>query len=294
MMSESMPAAKDDHAPNDYDSIPARLEAELAEYLQRREADADFDEEAWLASHPTHAAQLRSFIANHRQMDQRLKPIKNSLDDSTSTNLHSSRSRSNPPFPLLREHDFVDQVVGDYQLLNEIARGGMGRVFRARQVSLGRIVAIKMTLGSRFGSTESEARFRLEAQSAASLDHPHIVPIYEIGEVDGYCYYSMKYIEGSSLVVFRSGELRQQMTPERAVRILALVAQSRSPRASAWNTASRYQARQYLDRCARLSPTSPTLASPNVLTERAISRSRMPYWEPPAIWRRSKPKGTSN
>ncbi len=88
---------------------------------------------------------------------------------------------------------------GEYELLGEIARGGMGVVFKARHKRLNRIAAIKMIRSGKLSSSEDIQRFYVEANAAAQLDHPGIVPIYEIGEHEGQPFFAMKFIEGGSL-----------------------------------------------------------------------------------------------
>ncbi|PYK11350.1 MAG: hypothetical protein DME61_00905 [Verrucomicrobia bacterium] len=112
---------------------------------------------------------------------------------------------------------------GDYELLEEIGRGGQGVVFRARQKSLNRTVALKVIGLGQWATKAHLKRFRREAEAAASLDHPCIVPIYEVGERDGSCYFSMKFIEGGQLdEVIR----RTPMSIRQAAELIAKVART--------------------------------------------------------------------
>ncbi len=91
-----------------------------------------------------------------------------------------------------------DTTLGDFLLLEKLGLGRMGTVYKARQVSLDRIVAVKMILGG-LATKEFVQRFRTEASTAASLRHPNIVQVYDVGELDGRPYFTMEYVEGGSL-----------------------------------------------------------------------------------------------
>src|SRR5262245_47024619 len=159
------------------------LDNVLAEYIAREEAGRPADRQELLARLPQYAAELREFFANRDQMQRLAAPI----CDPESGSLRSSR--------------LVGKVryFGDYELLEEIAAGGMGIVYKARQVSLNRTVAVKMILKGTLASDEDVKRFRAEAEAAGNLQHPAIVAIYEVGLHEGQHYFSMEFVDGQSL-----------------------------------------------------------------------------------------------
>jgi WD40 repeat protein/tRNA A-37 threonylcarbamoyl transferase component Bud32 len=157
------------------------LDKVLADYLRSAEVGKPLDESELLQKYPEIAADLRSFFENRRLLEIAAEPF---------------RGNNNDLFRRAGPNRI--QYLGDYELLEEIGVGGMGVIFKARQTSLRRIVAVKMVLGDRLSTFEDRQRFRIEAEAAASLEHPNILPIYEVGEYEGRQYFSMKLVEGGN------------------------------------------------------------------------------------------------
>jgi serine/threonine protein kinase len=188
-------------APRDEGTRAERVNEVVAAYLEAAEAGRAPDRAEFLARYPDLADDLRVFLDDRARFARAAEGV------------------APPPCPA----PGTPRRFGDYELLEEIARGGMGVVYRARQVSLNRLVALKMILAGQLASEADLRRFRTEAEAAAGLDHPHIVPIYEVGEHEGQHYFSMKLVEGGSLAGRVSEWTRD---PKAAVRLLATVARA--------------------------------------------------------------------
>jgi eukaryotic-like serine/threonine-protein kinase len=118
--------------------------------------------------------------------------------------------------------------IGEYEVIEEIARGGMGVVYKARQKPVKRLVALKMILTGQMASDQERARFLREAELAANLDHPNIVPIYEVSEFQGCPFFSMKLIEGQSLsrLIKQKAQEKSAFEPKAAAQLTATVARA--------------------------------------------------------------------
>jgi WD40 repeat protein len=167
----------------------------IADFLEAERAGRAPDPEELLRQHPDLATELRSFFGDREQFRKVAGPPATASLPTGEATLVPGKIEE-PTAGTTRRY------FGDYELLEEIARGGMGVVYKARQVSLNRIVALKMILTGQLASDTEVQRFRAEAEAAAQLDHPNIVPIYEVGTQQGQHYFSMKYVEGGSLASF--------------------------------------------------------------------------------------------
>ena len=175
--------ASDDHE--------ERVERVIAEFLAAEDAGTPLDRDAVLAQHPDLADELRTFFRDHDRIGRMAAPLREAGPDETV----DSDTMADPELP--RGTRVV--YFGDYELVRELGRGGMGIVYRARQISLNRLVALKMLKSDVLASDDERRRFRNEAEAVAVLDHPHIVPILEVGEHEGHRYFTMKLVEGPSL-----------------------------------------------------------------------------------------------
>lgn len=184
---------------------PSRLDEIILDYLNAVDAGRPPDREAVMRANPELATELNAFFGD-RDRFEKLAPA-NPAKRSLSPKGASTSVR----------------YFGDYELIDEVARGGMGVVYKARQVNLKRTVALKMILVGQLANAKDVARFYAEAQAAAKLQHPNIVPIYEVGEHEGQHYFTMAFIDGESLA---HRVAREVLPPRAAAAIMLKVARA--------------------------------------------------------------------
>src|ERR1041384_4340202 len=187
-----------------------RVDEAIADYLDAVHAGKAPHPEEFIARNPELEPELRAFFADR----DRFKEFAGPLEPPAHARGERGPDRriGTPPDPRAIPPTLAPgeqppageslgtlRYFGDYELLEEIARGGMGVVYKARQTSLKRTVAIKMILAGQLAGVEDVRRFHAEAEAAARLDHPGIVPIFEVGRHEGMHYFSMAFVEGESL-----------------------------------------------------------------------------------------------
>lgn len=202
---------------NDPDDRETEFDRVVHEYYQAIERGENVDQQAFIKDHIEFADELHSFFSDLDQFGN-------------AVGLHQTKSREEiEPTSGLGSGDALVELgttiryIGEYRILSEVARGGMGVVFKARQEKLRRTVALKMILSGRFANDIQIERFYREARAAAALKHPNIISVYEIGNHLGHHYFSMDFIDGESL----SQRLRDgSMPPRRAARLVEVLARA--------------------------------------------------------------------
>jgi eukaryotic-like serine/threonine-protein kinase len=162
----------------------------LESFIAQMRAGERPDVEAAARAHPDLAEELRQLWGAVMVADAV------AVHSSTESQQTATQYRATSPDIASRS---LPWALDDYELLEELGRGGMGVVYKARQLSLGRIVALKMILRGGLASSADVTRFQAEAEVVARLEHPNIVPLYEVGQFDGQPYFTMKFVGGTTL-----------------------------------------------------------------------------------------------
>jgi len=219
----------------------------VADYLEAVKLGHPPERASLLQQFPELADELREFFADHDRMNKFAQPLRPthhasvpqepvaptlnhaaSGDQANSEHMAGTLSNDSRSEAAIRGQSAPPvgtrvRYFGDYELLDEVACGGMGVVYKARQVKLNRVVALKMILTGQFASREDVQRFYTEAEAAANLDHQGIVPIFEVGEFEGQHYLSMGFVDGESLA---TKLIEGPLPPREAAELVQTVAQA--------------------------------------------------------------------
>jgi WD40 repeat protein len=205
------------HEHSEVHSTEQRVDVVIAAFLEAVASGKTPDRQQILAQHPDLAQELAAFFADHdavQQFAQPGRPAAGAFPQEPPSQPLRDEPTSQPPgaAPAIAETVTLPprddsppapgtkvRYIGDYELLEELGRGGMGIVYKAQQCSLKRLVALKMILTGEYAGDQELARFHREAEAVARLQHPNIVQIYEIGAHAGHPYFTMEFVPGSSL-----------------------------------------------------------------------------------------------
>jgi hypothetical protein len=247
------PGAVMNPQPNHLSAREKLLQEVLAEYLNVVQAGQAPRREELLAQYPDLAPELEAFFADHDALKRLAQPSRAaSLSASPARGAGGAVTGAYPPaerapldpdanrtgaYPPVPESTAAPgdstpstpplgtkvRYIGNYELLEELGRGGMGVVYKARQITLKRLVALKMILAGEHAGPHELARFRSEAEAVARLQHPHIVQIYEVGEHEGHPYFSLEFCPGGGLDRKLNGT---PLPPQEAARLLETLARA--------------------------------------------------------------------
>ena len=195
------------HDESSDETIHPRVDRIIAEYLEAEASGQPPNIKKLLTAYPDLAGPLQSFFANHDWMKKASPGDSSDVSDQKQT--HPADVETTTGYTGSGTEIVCGEIItrplpmrfGDYELLEEIARGGMGVVYKARQINLDRYVALKMILSGHLATEEEVRRFYAEAKEAANLQHPNIVTIHEVGQHDGQHFYSMDLVNGPSLAM---------------------------------------------------------------------------------------------
>jgi serine/threonine protein kinase/Flp pilus assembly protein TadD len=179
--------------PSEAVSREQHLDEVLFAYLRAVESGQAPDRQELLARYPELAPELTEFFAEQERFDRVVAPLRGLAQQV------AGGSGGDGVAPTAAEAGVVTGVLGDFRIIREVGRGGMGVVYEAEQISLGRRVALKVLPFAATMDPRHLQRFHNEARAAASLEHPHIVPVYGVGCERGIHYYAMKFIDGQPL-----------------------------------------------------------------------------------------------
>jgi serine/threonine protein kinase/Tfp pilus assembly protein PilF len=191
------------------DERQQRFEEVVAEYLEAAEAGRAVSQEGLLQRHPDLAEEITAFFTHQEEVARLAGPLRKLAGFTPPPAFGPTVATAGTTELAGQSHAF-----GDYELLEEIGRGGMGVVYKARQLSLGRVVALKVLPLAATMDPRHLQRFHNEARAAAGLHHEHIVPVYAVGQERGVHYYAMQFIDGWTLAQF----LEQQRQGKDAAR----------------------------------------------------------------------------
>ena len=206
---------------NPDDSRRQRLNEVIGAFLVALDDGQNPKPREWLARHSELCPELAEFFADRERMDDLVEPLRMSPDLTTAADFSDSEATNDNGASAPLPKATLVRYFGDYELQKVLGGGGMGVVYKARQLSLNRPVALKMIKAARFASADELRRFQNEAEAVARLDHPNIVPIFEVGQFQDQHYFSMRLIAGESL----DRRLKDYVAdPRRAAELVAVTA----------------------------------------------------------------------